>query len=341
MQEMIPSHTLRGESDFLDDNHRIINYLRVSITDRCNLRCIYCMPEEGINFIPHSEILTYEEMLRVVSLCALHGIRKVRLTGGEPLVRKGIIPFIERLCRIDGLEEIALTTNGVLLKEYARPLRECGICRVNVSMDTLRPEKFRQITRRNYFDRIWEGIEEADSVGLSPIKINVVAMRGMNDDEILDFARLTYEKPLHVRFIEMMPFGERNIWTPKMFLSIDEILDRIKCLGSLRRVDSGPLDGPARRYALEGAKGEIGFIGALSHHFCDKCNRLRLTADGNLRGCLFSDNETDIKTALRQGKEDSYLLGLIKDTIINKPKNHGLNLYSMRKCARSMNSIGG
>jgi len=299
------------------------------------------MPEEGFRFVPHTEVLTYEEMLRVVSLCVLQGIRKVRLTGGEPLVRKGIIPFIEKLCGIEGLEEITLTTNGVLLKDFARPLRDCGICRINVSMDTLRPERFFQITKRDYFDRVWKGIEEAESAGLSPIKINVVAMRGVNDDEILDFARLTYTKPYHVRFIEMMPVGESNGWTSGRFLSVREILSEIKCLGSIRPVNSEPLGGPAQRYALEGAKGEIGLIGALSRHFCKKCNRLRLTADGHLRGCLFSEQETDIKTPLRQGKGNSCLLDLIKNAILNKPENHGLDIDNPRKCVRMMNSIGG
>ncbi len=299
------------------------------------------MPEEGVRFIPHNEILTYEEMLHIVRLCAAQGIKKVRLTGGEPLARKGILSFIERLNNVDGLEEITLTTNGVLLKDFAGQLLESGILRVNVSMDTLRPERFRRITGRDYFNQVWEGIEEADKVGLSPIKINIVAMKDMNDDEVLDFARLTYKKPYHVRFIEMMPIGDKNSWSREKFLSIKDILSRLECLGPLNPVESAALDGPARRYVLEGAKGEIGFIGALSNHFCKKCNRLRLTADGNLRGCLFSDQETDIKTALRKGMDDGHLLKLIKDTIINKPIDHGLNIYNLRKCARPMNSIGG
>jgi len=211
----------------LFDNHgRIINYLRLSVTDRCNLRCIYCMPEEGIRFVPHNEILTYEEMLCIVSLCIQKGIRKVRLTGGEPLVRKGIIGFIQRLCSLDGLEEITLTTNGVLLKEFAAPLRECGICRINVSMDTLKPERFRRIARRDHFRHVWEGIEEAERVGIYPIKINVVALRGMNADEVIDFARLTYRKPYHIRFIELMPIGEKNAWTSERFISTREIFDQ-------------------------------------------------------------------------------------------------------------------
>jgi len=325
----------------LDNNHRAINYLRLSVTDRCNLRCIYCMPEEGIPFMPHGEILSYEEMLHTVRLCVQLGIRKVRLTGGEPLVRKGILPFIESLCNTEGLEEISLTTNGVLLKDMARALRRCGICRINVSMDTLRRDRFHNITKRDDFERVWEGIEEAEFVGFDPIKINVVAIKGTNDDEILDFARLTFRKPYHVRFIELMPVGEKNAWTSERFLSIRKILDTIRPLGSLRRVNPAPLDGPAQRYALEGARGEIGLIGALSHHFCEKCNRLRLTADGRMRGCLFSDQETDLKTPLRQGRGDQHLLEIIGNTILNKPHDHGLSEFQPRKCVRAMNRIGG
>jgi len=325
----------------LDNHFRIINYLRLSVTDRCNLRCLYCMPEEGIRFIPHDEILTYEEMFYIVNLCIQKGIRKVRLTGGEPLVRKDLIGFIQKICSLDGLDDITLTTNGVLLKAFAAPLRDCGICRINVSMDTLKPERFRQIARRDYFRLIWEGIEEAERVGINPIKINVVALRGMNDDEIVDFARLTYRKPYHVRFIELMPVGGKNTGMSERFISITEIQDRIQSLGPLYPVNSGPLDGPAHRYALKGAKGEIGLIGALSHHFCESCNRLRLTADGHLRGCLFSDYESDIKTPLREGKGTGYLLNLISETILNKPENSGIGLITPRKCIRSMNSIGG
>ena len=325
----------------LDNNRRTINYLRLSVTDRCNLRCIYCMPEEGVSFIPHGEILTYEEMLRIIRLSVQLGIRKVRLTGGEPLVRKGIIPFIKKLGEIGQLKEIALTTNGVLLEKFARELRKCGICRINVSMDTLKRERFRQITRMDFFDQVWKGIEAAEAAGLAPIKINVVAMRGVNDDEVVDFARLTYKKPYHVRFIELMPVGKTNTGTAEKFLPTEEILEQICTLGPVRPVDSGPLDGPARRYVLEGAKGEIGLIGALSHHFCETCNRLRLTSDGRLRGCLFSDQETDIKTPLRQGRNDPHLLELITNTILDKPENHGQDTCNPRKCVRPMNSIGG
>jgi len=285
----------------IDNHHRVINYLRLSVTDRCNLRCVYCMPEQGIPFMVHSEILTYEEMLHIVGLCIQKGIRKVRLTGGEPLVRKGFIGFVERLCKIEGLDEITVTTNGVLLKGVAHALRNCGIRRVNVSMDTLKRDRFLQITRRDEYQRVWEGIGEAERAGLHLIKLNVVVMRGINDDEVLDFAHLVREKPYHVRFIELMPMGQENsFWTTERFMSAREIFSNIQTRVPLKPIDRNPFDGPAERYTFDGALGEIGFISALSHHFCESCNRLRLTADGHLRGCLFSEQETDIKTPLRE-----------------------------------------
>lgn len=323
-----------------DKNHRTISYLRLSVTDRCNLRCMYCMAEEGIQFIPHADILTYEEMLRLVRLCARRGIRKVRVTGGEPLVRKGFTGFLESLCRIEGLEEVALTTNGVLLKRYAEEIRNCGICRINISLDSLRPERFFRITGRDCFEQVWEGIEEAERVGFNPIKINVVAMKGVNDDEVLDFAALAQRKPYHIRFIELMPIG-RNGWNPETFMSTDEIFEQLQSMGNLAPVPSHPYDGPARRFRMDGSRGEIGLIGALSHHFCSVCNRLRLTAEGSLRGCLFSDEETDLKTPLRRGEGDDVLLELIEWTIENKPESHGLLAQGPRKCVRQMHSIGG
>jgi len=325
----------------VDNNNRIINYLRLSVTDKCNLRCIYCMPEEGVKFMPHAEILTYEEMLVIIKLCIQKGIRKLRLTGGEPLIRKGVIDFIKKVSELDGLEEVTLTTNGVYLKEFAHSLRQSGIYRINVSMDTLRPDRFFNITRRDLFDRVREGIEEAESTGLNPIKINVVIMKGVNDDEILDFAQLTYSKPYHVRFIELMPVGDPEKWIPHRFISTREVFDKISTLGKVTPVSSDLLAGPARRFTLEGSKGEIGLIGALSYHFCENCNRLRLTADGKLRGCLFSDSETDIKGPLRNGAKEQYILKLIEETIQNKPRSHGQAVWQPRKCSRSMNGIGG
>lgn len=320
---------------------REINYLRISITDRCNLRCIYCMNEEGINFLSHDEVLSYEEILHLVRVSVQGGIRKVRLTGGEPLLRKGFIPFLEKLSGIHELDEITLTTNGVLLEEYAEAIRNCGICRLNISLDSLKAERFHGITRRDCFDRALAGIHAAERAGFDPIKINVVAMRGINDDELVDFARLTMEKPYHIRFIEFMPMGDSNGWEQKRFIPTEEIRERIKALGPLNPLPNHRLDGPASRYKIEGATGEIGFIGPLSHHFCDRCNRLRLTADGQLRGCLFSDSEIDIKTPLREGRPDSFLLELIRQAIRSKPLDHGPLEAKPKKCVRPMSAIGG
>ncbi|MCF8061361.1 MAG: GTP 3',8-cyclase MoaA [Deltaproteobacteria bacterium] len=329
------------ENRFIDRNNRTINYLRISLTDRCNLRCAYCMPEEGIQCLPHPEILTYEEILRLARLAVRGGIRKVRLTGGEPLVRRGVLEFVRRLGGLEGLEVISLTTNGVLLADFAEDLRACGVSRVNISLDSLDPERYARITRRDAFHRVLEGLREAERVGFKPIKINVVAMRGVNDDEILDFARLSLEKPYHVRFIEFMPVGMENGWTRDRFISTDEIRDRLSRLGPLRPQEHRDMDGPAERFVLEGAKGEIGFIGALSHHFCSQCNRLRLTSAGTLRGCLFSDEEIDVKTPLRSGASDEVLAGLIQRAIETKPAGHGSLLQSPRKCSRPMSTIGG
>jgi GTP 3',8-cyclase len=319
----------------------VINYLRLSVTDRCNLRCLYCMPDEGMEFVPHDEILSYEEILHLVRVSVLSGIRKVRLTGGEPLVRKGFVSFLERLSSMKDLKEITITTNGVLLKEYAAAIRQCGICRINVSLDSLKPDRFLRITRRDLFHRVWEGIEEAERFDFRPIKINVVAMRGINDDEVLDFARLTMDKPFHVRFIEFMPVGKNNNWSRERFISSREVFARIKTLGNLEPMEQAAMDGPARRFKIRGAKGEVGFISALSNHFCDTCNRLRLTAEGRLRGCLFSDKEIDVKTPLREGKSDDYLTGLLTRAIQDKPVGPGCPTSRPRKCIRQMSTIGG
>ena len=330
-----------GSEPLMNKTKRPINYLRLSVTDRCNLRCTYCMPEEGCAFVPHDEILTYEEILHLVKLSVQSGIRKIRLTGGEPLVRKGILDFLQRLCDTEGLNEVTLTTNGVLLKEFAADIKDCGICRINVSLDSLKAERFAHITGRDSFDRVWQGIQEAERLGFSPIKINMVALKGINDDEILDFARLTLEKPYHVRFIEFMPVGEQNCWSWEKFISTDEIRDRIETLGTLRPIKADRFGGPAERFVLDGSKGEIGFIGALSNHFCTLCNRLRLTAEGHLRSCLFSEQEIDIKTPLRNGNNDGHLLELIRLAMESKPKDHGPLGQGPRKCIRQMSTIGG
>lgn len=328
----------------IDNHKREINYLRVSVTDRCNLRCIYCMPKEGLSLLGHKDILSYEEILRIVTVAVKTGIVKVRLTGGEPLVRRGLVDFIGTLKDIEGLKDITLTTNGILLEKFAEGIFEGGIKRINVSLDSLNPSKYREITRRGDLHSVLNGIEKADRIGFSPIKINVVAIDGFNDDEILDFANLTMNKPYQIRFIEYMPIGRPALENGFGHLPNDMIMEKINTVVPLDPVgQNGKTDGPAQVYKMRGAAGEIGFISAMSHQFCDTCNRLRLTADGNLRACLFVDNEVDFKTLLRDGCSDSELEELIRKVILNKPMRADLRCYEShrRKCVRNMSTIGG
>jgi cyclic pyranopterin phosphate synthase len=325
----------------LDPFRRKINYLRISITDRCNLRCRYCMPEEGISIIPHGEILTYEEILRVVRVFGTEGISKVRLTGGEPLVRKGIVNFVSRLSQIEEIRDLSLTTNGVLLNEFAQDLKNAGLKRINISLDSLRKDRFFQITRKDEFEKVWLGIEEALRVGLSPIKINMVAIHGLNDDEIESFAQLTLGLPLIVRFIEYMPSGNGDEWKETNILTISQIMSHLKNVGKLIPIPSDRWDGPAKRFQIEGALGEIGLIGAISSHFCDDCNRLRLTPDGKIRTCLFSDEEIDIKELLRNGGSDRDLKEKLFVALKKKPERHSINTQQFKKCQRNMSAIGG
>lgn len=322
-----------------DRYRRKVNYLRISVTDRCNLRCQYCRPLGKEDFLPHGELLTFEEILQVVKVLAEHGIRKVRLTGGEPLLRRGITELIEGIAQVEGIEDISLTTNGVLLERFAGDLKRAGLKRVNVSLDSLRPERFALITQRDAFQEVWRGIEAAMREGLEPVKINVVAMKGFNDDEIEDFARLTLRMPLHVRFIEFMPVGE-NQWEISRVIGCKEILERVSHLGRLIPIPSGEFDGPARRFKLEGALGELGMISPLSSHFCSRCNRLRLTPDGKLRACLFSDEEVDLKAYLRTMGEEGILVAL-KEALDKKPFIGVRDGFRIRKCQRGMHEIGG
>ena len=325
----------------LDPYKRKINYLRISVTDRCNLRCCYCMPEEGISLIPHEEILTYEEILRIVRVFAAEGISKVRLTGGEPLVRKGLIGFVAQLSRIPQIKDLSLTTNGILLREFAYDLKQAGLKRLNISLDSLRTERFCQITRRDEYEKVWAGIVEALSVGFSPIKLNMVAIRGINDDEIEDFARLTLHLPLTVRYIEYMPSGNGEEWNESVILTLPEIRSRLDKVGKLIPIPSHQWDGPAMRFRFEGAQGEIGLIGAVSSHFCSECNRLRLTPDGEIRTCLFSDEEIDVKEILRKGGSDRDLKERLLLALQRKPERHLINTHQFKKCQRNMSAIGG
>jgi len=325
----------------LDPYKRKINYLRISVTDRCNLRCRYCMPEEGIPLISHQDILTYEEMLRIVRVFASEGISKVRLTGGEPLVRKGIVDFISRLSQIEEIKDLSLTTNGLLLKDLADVLKHAGLKRVNISLDSLKRERFHQITRRDDFERVWSGIEEALRVGLTPIKINMVAIRGVNDDEIEAFARLTLHLPVTVRYIEYMPSGNGEDWKKSDLLTTPQIKSRLEKVGPLICITSDPWDGPAKRFRIEGAMGEIGLIGAVSSHFCEECNRIRLTPDGKIRTCLFSDDEIDVREILRNGGTDQDLKDRLLVALRTKPERHHINSHQFKKCQRNMSAIGG
>ncbi len=327
----------------VDSHKRKITYLRISVTDRCNLRCLYCMPEEGVALAPPMAILRYEEILRVARIAVEHGVTSIRVTGGEPLVRKGIADFIHELSVLPGLREVSLTTNGVALAEYAERLKKAGLKRVNVSLDSLKRDRFAGITRADQLDRVLQGLEEAQRVGLTPVKINMVVIRGFNDDEIIDFARISRSKPYHVRFIEYMPFNTEEGWDRDKCLSADEIKSIIeKAEGPLEEVRSrGHGAGPAQRFKFPGAPGELGFISPVTRHFCGECNRLRLTADGKIRVCLFSDAEIDLKTALRDGSPDKTIEDLLFRAVAEKPEGHNINENIFKRCARTMSLIGG
>jgi len=321
----------------LDSFGRSINYLRISVTDRCNLRCIYCMPPEGVPQMPHSEILSYEEIRIVVRAASELGINKIRLTGGEPLVRAELPKLIRMLSQIEGIDEISLTTNGAFLKKYALELKQAGLSRVNVSLDTLKADKFRYITRLGKLETVLEGIEAAKEAGFVPVKINTVVMRGINDDEVLDFARMTYKEGCHVRFIELMPFKGVAEFVPSV-----ELRQHISLLGRLERCASTTGNGPAVYYRLSGAKGTIGFIAPHTDpSFCSRCNRMRLTPDGKLRPCLLAEDEIDLKMPLRNNASMAELKFLILKAVASKPEHHRLNGGNVRLVNRKMSQIGG
>ncbi|MFO7997256.1 MAG: GTP 3',8-cyclase MoaA [Dehalococcoidia bacterium] len=328
----------------IDSFGRSINYLRISVTDRCNLRCIYCMPPEGVPRMSHSDILSYEEIETVARAAAELGINRIRLTGGEPLVRAGLPRLVQMLSQIEGIQDLSLTTNGTFLKEYAQELKQAGLSRVNVSLDTVNPDKFRYITRLGELEDVLEGIEAARKVGFNPVKINTVIMRGVNDDEILDFARMTYEEGCHVRFIELMPFKDTAEFVPA-----DELRQHIGSLGKLEPCpDFAGINGngPATYYRLAGAGGTIGFITPLSEpSFCSRCNRLRISPDGNLRPCLLAEDKIDLKTPLRDNVPLEEMKGLILKAIACKPRRHhlagGADAIGVGLVGRKMSQIGG
>jgi cyclic pyranopterin phosphate synthase len=304
-----------------DSFQRPIDYLRISVTDRCNLRCTYCMPADGITLMRHADILSYEEICAVAGAAAGLGITKIRITGGEPLVRAGLPALVHMLARIDTIDDISLTTNGILLSRFATELKSAGLRRANISLDTLDAEKFKRICRDGNLDDVLKGIDAARTAGLVPVKINVVVMSGVNDDELLDFARKTLTEEWHIRFIEHMPFAENG--AGKSFVSVAEMRQRLAELGELEPC-SFKGNGPAKYFRLPGAKGTIGFITPVSEHFCFHCNRLRLTADGKLRLCLLDEAEIDLRQALRRGVSTDELQRLIKAAVASKPLRHQL-----------------
>lgn len=310
-----------------DSFFREIDYLRFSITDRCNLRCIYCMPPGGVLPFKHQEILTYEEIVRIANIAAGLGIKKIRLTGGEPLNRKNIAFLISSLREIPGITDLSMTTNGTLLEKYARDIARAGLDRVNISIDSLKPERYRHITGQGDLDTVLNGLDAAKKAGLTPIKINMVPIRNLNDDEILDFARLTIDSELQVRFIEFMPSASIDFWNPERYIASAEIKNIISTIAPLSPVRLRK-NGPSKYFRLKGSKGIIGFISALTHHFCASCNRIRITADGKIRSCLFSETEIDLRSALRTGMPDSEIKRLLRLSVEVKPKGHSLSTNS-------------
>lgn len=321
-----------------DQFGRSIEYLRISVTDRCNFRCTYCMPLEGLPWLPKADILSYEEIVGVVEQLAPLGLRRIRLTGGEPTIRPQITTLVSQLRAVPGVEDIALSTNGVKLPELAQPLRAAGLDRINMSADSLRPDRVTAIARRDLgFDPV-ASLRAAEAAGLSPIKVNVVVMRGVNDDEVADFARLTRDHPWHIRFIELMPVGDMRELTWDHVVPTAEILDRMAAVDALVP-DAGPSrgNGPAAYYRFPGAPGTVGVITPMTHTYCGTCNRVRLTADGRLRTCLFGDHEVNLRDALRAGLP---LEPLFREALAGKPKEHAL-LQMQVGGLRALSQVGG
>ncbi|MGM0410478.1 MAG: GTP 3',8-cyclase MoaA [Bacillota bacterium] len=316
----------------VDDFGRRIDYLRISVTDRCNLRCQYCMPADGISLKEHEDILELEEIAKIAEVGKELGIKKIRLTGGEPLVRLGIEDLISSLDKI-AFEDISMTTNGVLLSKKADDLKKAGLDRVNISLDTLDKDKYKVITRRDHFDDVMSGIKTALDYDFSPVKLNVVVIKGFNDEELLDFAKLSKDRELHVRFIEYMPLGGEV--EKEKYINMKEVKEKlISKLSLLKTSTKG--NGPAKYYKIPKSKGSIGFISAISEHFCSECNRFRLTADGKFRPCLARDMEVKIDDLSKKGIEKAY-----KKSLEIKPMSHNLNFEVAKERERTMSQIGG
>ncbi len=320
---------------------RPIEYLRISVTDKCNLRCVYCMPEGGLPWLRRDEILSYEEIAQIVEASASVGVRSIRLTGGEPLLRRHLERLVSMLARVPGIEDLALSTNGLLLEEQLEGLVAAGLRRVNISLDTLRPDRFESIARRPGLDRVLASIEAAIARGLEPVKINCVVMRGRNDDEVAEFAELSRRLPVAVRFIEAMPVLEYAQAQREEYVCADEVLASIRRIADLEPVDGPRGNGPARYFAFPGAPGTIGVITPLSHDYCDRCNRIRLTADGRLRLCLFGNHHVDLRTLLRAGATREEIAATLARSMAIKPERHHLRLGEPASRMRALSEIGG
>ena len=324
----------------IDRFGRRIHYMRISLTDHCNLRCVYCMPEE-MTFRPNAELLQDDEIIRLVRLFVQLGFDKYRLTGGEPTVRANIVNLVGQIGRQPGVNKLTMTTNGILLSRLAEPLAKAGLQRVNISLDTLDPAKFNRLTRWGKVEEVWRGIQAAEAAGLNPIKINAVIVRGYNETDVVDLARLTYQHPWQVRFIEMMPFAGTTEFQTNQVVTTLQIQERIQSdLGPLTPINNGQLDGEARLYRLAGAQGDLGFISSVTLPFCALCTRVRLTADGRLRLCLLREGEVDLLTPMRKGATNQELRQIILDGIWQKPWGHGL-ADGLIPLNRVMSEIGG
>ncbi|HOB86791.1 MAG TPA: GTP 3',8-cyclase MoaA [Bacillota bacterium] len=323
---------------------RLHNYLRVSVTDRCNLRCRYCMGPEGVKNIPHEQILSYEEILQVIRAGARLGISRIRITGGEPLVRKNVVSLVEQTAQVPGIEDLSMTTNGLLLKKYAPDLKKAGLMRVNISIDSLKPEVYRYITRCGDLATVMAGLEAALELGLEPVKINTVLMKGINDGEVPAFLELARTWPVHVRFIEFMPIGIADRYSREYYLPLSFVLETAAAAGLELKPAAPPQGaGPAETYALPGGRGTVGLIHPISRHFCAGCNRLRLTADGHLKACLYWQEERSVRPAL--GNPEA-LEALLEEVVREKPHHHGMTAAAQsgdfdRGEMRSMNKTGG
>jgi GTP 3',8-cyclase len=323
----------------VDSFGRQHTYLRISVTERCNLRCVYCMPATGITLRPREEILSFDEIERAARVCAGLGVRKIRLTGGEPLVRKNLPELVRRLAGIQGIDTVGMTTNGVLLKARIKELKQAGLHSVNISLDTLRPERFERIALRSHYDDVRAGIDAALEEGFTPLKLNMVVMGGVNDDELHDFVEMTREYPINVRFIEFMPF-KANEWNTGKFLPFSAMRERIEQQYHLVPQDMQPA-AVARDFGIPGFAGSVSFITSMSDHFCGGCNRLRLTADGSIKSCLFHHAEVNVRAPLRAGASDDVLEDMIRCAVILKPRQHPAMEELARLENRSMIEIGG